>query len=456
MKIETFLDYQTILANQPRPVHFALKLTADEIVQPRSRPAAFCLVLDRSGSMAGKPLELARQAAQLVIKNLRPEDHFALVTFETDARTLIPLQPARDKERLAAIARTITDAGRTNLTAGWMLGRDELAKAPADASRRLLLLSDGQLNHGIVEPALVQQVVTGGLEHQQIRTSCVGFGDHYNEELLAQLARVTSGQFYHVGSPEQLPGIFDAELDGLQKITAQNVRVRVAAGEFCEAFAQLGDYPSVPLPDGQVEFSLGDLTSGEERILCFAVEALALPCINGQPVASLAGEELVKLEILFDEISASGIAPQRIQQVIRIQATQDPATVQPNGEVISWVSMQKAAHTMREANRALDEGRHADASSLLRDCVQQLKAYGPAEAVAEAVKSLDDVERRIQEGWSIRSRKVSHYRAASYLKMSSAELWSLEEAAPSFKRHPKAPKGPPANQPGPESNPPAS
>jgi Ca-activated chloride channel family protein len=440
MKIECFLDYQTILANQPHPVHLAIKFTAAELTQPRPRPAAFCLVLDRSGSMAGQPLELAKQAAQLTIKNLRPEDLFALVTFETDARTFIPLQNAKDKAGMAAAVSHITNAGSTNLTAGWMLGRDELAKAPAEASRRLLLLSDGQLNQGIVEPALVRQIVADGLERHQIRTSSVGFGDSYNEELLAELARVTSGQFYHVQSAEQLPAIFAAELDGLQKVTAQNIRLRVAPGQFCEAFAQLGECPSVVLPDGRVEFSLGDLTSGEERILCFAVQALPLPCINGQPVASLEGEELLKLEVAFDEISETGITSQCLQQTIRIQATQDPAVVQPDPQVITWVSLQKAAQTMREVNRAMDEGRPGDAAARLRNSIQQLRAYGPPEAVAEAIRSLDDLERMIIEGWTARSRKTSRYRSAAYSKMSSAEAWSLpDESLPSFKRRPRQP-----------------
>lgn len=79
-----------------------------------------------------------------------------------------------------------------------MLGRDELKKAGAGASRRLLLLSDGQLNPGIVEPAAVRQVAAAGLEQVGIRTSCLGFGPNYNRDLMTTMAQVTFEQLVRI------------------------------------------------------------------------------------------------------------------------------------------------------------------------------------------------------------------------------------------------------------------
>jgi uncharacterized protein with von Willebrand factor type A (vWA) domain len=60
MNIETLLDYEAIIANRPAPVHLALRFTAPELLAERSRPIAFCVVLDRSGSMSGAPLAAAK------------------------------------------------------------------------------------------------------------------------------------------------------------------------------------------------------------------------------------------------------------------------------------------------------------------------------------------------------------------------------------------------------------
>ena len=94
MKTEFYLDYPTILANQARPVNFAIRFAAELVGNPRPKPAAFCAVLDRSGSMAGSPLAHAKEAAKVAVRNLRPGDRFSLVIFDDEARTVIPLQPA--------------------------------------------------------------------------------------------------------------------------------------------------------------------------------------------------------------------------------------------------------------------------------------------------------------------------------------------------------------------------
>jgi len=77
-----------------------------------------------------------------------------------------------------------------------MLGRDAHRDALAEAARRLLLLTDGQLNAGIVDPGTVKNIVATGLEQDRVRTSCLGFGNQYNEDLLTALSALTNGQFH--------------------------------------------------------------------------------------------------------------------------------------------------------------------------------------------------------------------------------------------------------------------
>jgi len=452
MKIGTHLDYEVILANKAFPVYFAMHFEAPDVGQTRPRPAAFCLVLDRSGSMAGQPLEKAKQAALLAVRNLRPADHFALVIFDDLAQVIIPFQPALKKDDFIRTIEGIQSRGNTNLTGGWMLGRDEVKKSPTDASRRLLLLSDGLLNRGVVDPQAVRQVVIAGLEQDKVRTSCLGFGPNYNEDLLTTMAQMSSGQFYDADAPERLPAIFESELDGLQKLTVQNLRVRVRRLDFCEALRPLGHYPAVERPEGWIEFFVGDLVSAESRVVCFQLGVLPLPWMDGRPVVSLEGERLLEVEVLYDEITVAEIISRMEARVVRIQATQNPEEVRQKVEVIPWVALQRAGKVLDEVTKLMDVGRLDEAVMALNQTIAALKSYGPEAAVGEAVQQLESLLGRLTSGeWSLRLRKLSKYSSHSYQRMSSSEFWSAGSAAPSFKPQTPPPPVPPVDP----NNPPA-
>jgi len=386
----------------------------------RAEPAAFCVVLDRSGSMEGPPLAHALTAARTAIKHLRKQDHFAMVAFDDTAQVVLPLQAAKSKAGWAEQVKAIHSGGSTNLTAGWMLGRDELAKASPGCARRLLLLTDGQLNVGIVDPVQVRGIVAAGLERQGVRTSCLGFGDEYDEHLLGTLAKATGGDFHDADSPETLPAIFAHELDGLQALIVQNLRVRLKRLDFCERIIGLNDYPWVKLPDGRTEVAIGDLVSEEERVAVFALEVLPLPLLNGQPVASLAGETLLEVELAWDELSASGIASKTWSQVVRVQATQNPAEVKANEEVLSWVAVQRAAKALREAAERAAAGDEAGAQRQLQAEITLMEASGDAPVVQDALVSLRTAQAQLGgEASASRKGKAMYSLSADAHRMSS-------------------------------------
>lgn len=448
LKTDCQLDYATILANQARPVHLALRFTAPTLDQPRQEPCAFTLVIDRSGSMGGTPLDYAKKAALTALKNLRTGDHFAVVQFDTEAQVVLPLQPVGSaRTPLAEKIEAIAAGGSTNLTGGWMLGRDELKKAPKACRRRLLLLTDGQLNAGITEPALVEQIVASGLEKDGVRTATLGFGDNYDETILAALAKRANGEFYDADGPEKLPAIFKAELEGLQRITAANVRVRLKPRAFCESWTQCSDYTQTVLPEGWTELSVGDLVSGEERSLVLALEVLPLPLqADGTPLTTLEGEELIEIHVLWDDIGTDEIRSCRHEQVIRIQATQNPAEVKLNQEVVAAIATQLAGKVVDDASKDIRENRLEAARAKIDKLRNLLADYGLPDKTTDAMALLESIQHVIAEGgFTPRSSKTNRYRTRDARKMSSHSHWTGPQAAPapSYKMTPPTqPSGP--------------
>jgi Ca-activated chloride channel family protein len=437
MKPKLLLDYDAILANSPAPVHFVLQFTAPAISEKKSDPLAFAIVLDKSGSMEGAPIANAKRAAQMVVRHLRKHDLFSLVVFDDNARAVVPLQQVANRQAVLKQIAGIEADGCTNLTGGWMLAHDGLKAAPAGALRRALLLSDGELNVGIVDPIQVCSIVTEGLTHDLVRTSTLGFGANYNEDLLAGIAQATNGAFHDANSADKLPGIFAEELGGLQRISVQNLRVRIKPLNFVERCACLGGFPSTTLPDGRQEFALGDLVSEEEAIAIFALDVMPIPLLApNRPAASLEGEALVELEILFDEISDEGVRSLTWQQTVRVRAVADLADLKLNEEVLPWISAQEAAKILEDAIALRDKGNAAEALKLIDDGIQRLRSFGNPAKTADGLQLLETFRPQItlQDAAYVSVRKRATYSSSSYRRMHSKQHWTAGEAmpAPSF------------------------
>ena len=434
-KIDTKLDYETILSNEGRPVNLTVTATAPELEQEKRKPIAFSVVLDRSGSMHDDKIEKAKEACRGVIRNLRQEDFFSLVIFDDQAEVVIPLHDKVDKPRAIAWIDRIYPRGATNLGAGWALGRDELRKSPEGLCRRLLLLSDGLVNRGMNNLEL-NSFVSGGMTQFDVRTSTLGFGNDYDEDLMTELAKVATGNFYDVETADSLPKIFEAEIDGVLGITVQNLRMRVGKEMFCQAWRSLGETPGHTLPDGRIELRLGDLTSGEIQSFALAVQVLPIPLgADGSQVASLEGEKLLSLEFLYDEIGKDQVTSRTETRLIRIKATVDPDEVKVNESVLPIVANQHAGDSIREAIRKADRHEHEEALSSLQETARQLIALGRPDLVKDGLDAIERSILNIKEGLHRgRNRKTIRYYERSLRKGSSKEFWSGPAAdKPSFK-----------------------
>jgi Ca-activated chloride channel homolog len=449
MNIELELDYKTILHNSSRPVHLVARLTAPaQPLTQRARPTAFTIVLDRSGSMSGAPIEHAKEACREVIKNLRPEDYFSLVVFDSSAQVVIPLELPANRFGWYQVIDQIQAGNSTNLMAGWLLGRDELMKAQKTADcvapiRKILLLTDGYLNAGITDPDQVEALTRAGLEKDEIRTSCLGFGDGYNENILAAMSKVGQGQLHDADSPERFPVILADELDGLQKITVQNLRLRIQPKLFCNAWKQYGDYPQVQLPDRRTELALGDLVSGEERYIVLMLDVLPLPLLpDGSLPASLEGEELVGLEFAYTSITEEGadlrLESRTSSHLIRIQGTQNEADVVQNVELVGVIANQQAADAVRKAADELASGGDTQAAvQHLASAKLSFVQCAAPELTSEAAALLDEHEQKIRSNnIDSRARKNMRYEARYYGQTSSARLYTGSGKKPGFTKKP--------------------
>jgi Ca-activated chloride channel family protein len=232
-----------------------LRVQADTPLETRRRTAIdLSLVLDRSGSMGGDPIEAAKTAAHDAIDLMEDGDRIALVAFDGEIDVVFPPRPVTDRAPLHRAVEELFARGSTALHDGWVEGTQQLVDLLADGrSARVLLLTDGQANRGVTDPRRIAQDVAR-LREVGVATSTVGLGRGFQEDLLSSIAEAGGGRFAYAETPAALEGLIAAEVIATDATVGRDVgaRWRVANERVAEIRATGDPAPrrgGVALPD---------------------------------------------------------------------------------------------------------------------------------------------------------------------------------------------------------------
>lgn len=173
------------------------------------------LVLDRSGSMGGQPLEETKKAATNFSDTVLEEDTRAAVVAYDDGATLYT-NLTRDSELLDSDISTISSGGSTNMYAGLQMA-DEILQQSNAKKKIIVLMSDGLPNLGVSDNSGYEGPVLSyaeTLKDQEYYIYTLGFFENVDsyelsgaQQLMEGIA--SPGLHYEVTTADELVFFFD-------------------------------------------------------------------------------------------------------------------------------------------------------------------------------------------------------------------------------------------------------
>jgi len=180
----------------------------------RDQPSlALALVIDKSGSMSGQKIELAKEAAKATAELLGPDDYIEVIGFDSTPERVVRMQSASNRVRILRDIGRLAARGGTNIFPALDMAYQDLAVTRARI-KHVILLTDGQSpDQGIPE-------LTQAMRAEGITVSTVGLGTDVNRALLQSVAALGGGRAYFTTDPHNIPRIFMRETTTVARSSA--------------------------------------------------------------------------------------------------------------------------------------------------------------------------------------------------------------------------------------------
>jgi Ca-activated chloride channel homolog len=370
----------------------------------RSAPLNLCLVLDRSGSMNGTPIKTVKAAAARIIDSLEACDRISIIAFDHRAEVIVDNQPVTHPEVLKLQIESLRAGGGTAIDEGLKLGIEEVAKGKDGTISQLFLLTDGENEHGDNNRCL--KLATVATEYK-ITVSTLGFGDHWNQDILEQIADAGGGSLTYIQTPEDAIAAFSRLFTRIQSVGLTNAYLKltllpkVRLAEFKPIAQVMPETVELDvLQEGdQAIVRLGDLMTDTPRIILANLYIAQLPP-GVHPIAYL--------QVSYDDPAqgATNVASDRLTVEITAQSTHQPAN---DPQVQQHILALAKYRQTQIAEAKLQAGDRQGAVTLLQSAAKTALQMGDQNAATV----LQDNATRLQSGEDLSERDRKRTRIVS-------------------------------------------
>lgn len=381
VQFEWKLGNPYLLKNGSGDVFLDLRVTGKALANKERKRMNLVLVIDRSGSMADEnKLDQVKSAAAQIVNNMNADDRLAVVIYDDSIQTLIPSGPVENKERIKEAIYSLEPGGSTNLCGGLQQGFEEARRNfKENYVNRIILLSDGLANAGITDPDQIDAEAKR-IRANTITISTMGVGTDYNENLMANIADYSGGNYYYISKEIDMAEVFRKEWNLMQSMVATNAHASIDLAEGVDVtdvagfkWEKHGRTLTVQIPD---------VYSGETKRILVQLRASA---------GSIRTIALGSGQFDCTDVTAARTQPVHFAFEPSIKVVEDRQLVATNldRDVNLKVQSVNASKQMQAAYQRLEAGDKAGAGRIAQQAKEELdklQALGYVEAAPQAAR----------------------------------------------------------------------
>jgi Ca-activated chloride channel homolog len=208
-------------------LHIGLKgKTIDKESLP---PSNIVFLVDVSGSMdEPDKLPLLKSGLSLLVRELRPEDHVAIVTYAGSAGIELRSTPGSKKETILRAINNLQAGGSTAGGAGLKLAYEEAdLNFLEGGNNRIILATDGDFNVGQSSNEAMEKLIESERK-KGIFITVLGFGmGNIQDDKMEIIADKGNGNYYYIDNLQEARKVLVREFGGTLFTIAKDVKFQV-------------------------------------------------------------------------------------------------------------------------------------------------------------------------------------------------------------------------------------
>lgn len=192
-------------------------------------PSNLVFLIDVSGSMeTAAKLPLLKSSFRLLVEQLRPQDHIAIVVYAGAAGLVLEPTPGNEKTKILEALNNLQAGGSTAGGAGIQLAYAIAKKHFREGgNNRVILATDGDFNIGISDNGSMQRLIEEK-RNDGVFLTVLGFGmGNYKDSRMEILADKGNGNYAYIDNIEEARKVLVKEFGSTLFTIAKDVKLQL-------------------------------------------------------------------------------------------------------------------------------------------------------------------------------------------------------------------------------------